>query len=57
MMDNTMIDYEIVSVNETKIMDVFEHKYESSEDKEWFLSCVFTLPYAIKIDWICLMYR
>lgn len=34
MMDNTMIDYEIVSVNETKIMDVFEHKYESSEDKE-----------------------
>ena len=34
MMGNTLIDYEIVSVNETKIMDVFEHKYESSEDKE-----------------------
>lgn len=33
-MDKTMIDYDIVGLNETKVFDVFEHHAPSSENKE-----------------------
>lgn len=33
-MGKTMIDYDIVGINETKIYDVFEHKSESGEASE-----------------------
>lgn len=33
-MGKTMIDYDIVGLNETKIFDVFEHHAPSSENKE-----------------------
>ena len=33
-MGKTMIDYDIVGLNETKIYDVFEHNAPSSENKE-----------------------
>lgn len=33
-MGKTMIDYEVKSLSETKIMDVFEHKSTSSEKKD-----------------------
>lgn len=33
-MNKTMIDYDIVAVTETKIMDVFEHKNVSASEKE-----------------------
>lgn len=32
-MNSTMIDYEIVAISETKIMDVFEHKNKSKENE------------------------
>ena len=34
MMGKTMIDYDIVGLNETKVFDVFEHHDPSSETKE-----------------------
>ena len=33
-MDKSMIDYDIVGLNETKVFDVFEHHAPSSENKE-----------------------
>lgn len=33
-MGKTMIDYDIVGLNETKVFDVFEHHVPSSENKE-----------------------
>ena len=33
-MGKTMIDYDIVGLNETKVFDVFEHHAPSSENKE-----------------------
>jgi hypothetical protein len=33
-MGGTMIDYVIAAINETQIMDVFEHKLKSSEEKD-----------------------
>jgi hypothetical protein len=33
-MGKTMIDYEVKSLSETKIMDVFEHQSTSSEEKD-----------------------
>lgn len=33
-MGGTMIDYVIAAINETQIMDVFEHKFKSSEEKD-----------------------
>ena len=33
-MGKTMIDYDIVGLNETKVFDVFEHQAPSSENKE-----------------------
>lgn len=33
-MNNSMIDYDVVGLSETKICDVFEHKVQTSKKKE-----------------------